>query len=161
MSQRRAAPTEPSEQLTKPLRERESQDRIEAALQRMAIRLDKVLSESIINQWYEDLGSYPIVAIEYAANECGEYLDRWPKWKQFKSYLTAWMDKCEERDKESPIPSPEEIQRRRREFKEWYDSPQANEVRQMVSALDKKMNEGRPRLYTQEEIERFRRKRKK
>lgn len=136
--------TETNGQVQRPLRE---QQLLDAALNRMSIRLDKVLSESAINQWHADLSTYPIAAIEYACDWCGLNLERWPKPKQFKDAINAWYGREEGREAEAPIPSREDVERQRRQFKEWYNSPQAAEIREMVSALDKKMNSGRPKLY--------------
>jgi hypothetical protein len=140
----KAMPTETNGQAQRPSSE---QDRIDLALHRMSIRLDKVLSESAINQWHQDLSGYDIRAIEFAADFCGLNLERWPKPKQFKEAINAWYGREEGREAEAPIPSREDVERQRRQFKEWYNSPQAAEIREMVSALDKKMNAGRPKLY--------------
>jgi hypothetical protein len=139
-------------QLMRPLPE---QDRIDSALKTMAIRLDKVLSESVISQWHADLGSYPIAAIEYAADWCGKNLERWPKWKQFTHAIGTWMQEREQASGQDFAPTAREIAKQRKAFYEWYNSPEAAEVRGMISALDKKMNSGKKRFYTQEELDRF------
>lgn len=94
-------------------------------------------------------------AIEYAADWCGKNLDRWPKLKQFMNAVNAWMGKREEEDGQFKLLGSAEIERRRREFQDWYRSEDGKEVRAMVQALDRKMNAGRPRLYTPEELKRF------
>jgi hypothetical protein len=140
----KAMPTETNGQAQRPSSE---QDRIDLALHRMSIRLDKVLSESAINQWHQDLSGFPIAAIEYACDWCGLNLERWPKPKQFKEAINAWYGREEGREAEAPIPSGAEIEQRRREWRQWYNSPEANDVRALVEQLDKKMNAGRPKLY--------------
>jgi hypothetical protein len=127
----------------------------------MAIRLDKVLTEPVVTQWHADLGSYPIAAIEFAADWCGKNLERWPRWKQFSHALGSWMGQREEEAGQTFIPTHQEIIRSRKKFMEWYNSPQAAEIRGMVRALDEKMNGNKPRLYTQEQLEGFRKARKK
>jgi len=149
----------PSQSLTtvQPMRPLPEQDRIDAALRQMAIRLDRVLTEPIINQWHNDLCRVPIAGIEYAADWCGRNLKRWPKLSEFFEAVNAWMGQCEQ-SAGPAVPSREEIARRRDEFQAWYRDPEAAPFRAMVAELDKKMLAGRPRLYTQEELERFRRK---
>lgn len=161
MPQQRATPTEPNVQSKTHLLEPGRSERVDSALQRMALRLDKVLSESAITQFHEDCGNYPIAAIEYAADWCGRNLERWPKFKQFQHALGSWMGQREEEAGQTFIPSHQEIVRSRKKFMEWYNSPQADEVRKMVKALDSKMNEGRPGKYTPGQLERFRKERKK
>jgi hypothetical protein len=139
-------------EMMRPLHE---QDRIDSALGKMAIRLDKVLTESVVSQWHADLGSYPIAAIEYAADWCGKNLEKWPKWKQFAHALGTWMQEQEQSTGRDFTPSHKELMQGRRRFNEWYNSPDAAEVREMIRALDNKMNEGRPRLYTQKELDSF------
>jgi hypothetical protein len=148
----KALPSATTDQLTRPLQE---QDRIESALRSMAIRLDKVLTEPVIRQWYQDLGTYPVAAIEYAADWCGRNLEKWPKWKQFAIALDVWLGCREEDAGQVRLPSRAEIERSRAEFRKWYNSPEAAYVRNLVQQLDKKMNTGRPRLYTPQELEGF------
>jgi hypothetical protein len=160
MPQQKVVPTERNAPSRTHLLEPGRSERIDNALQKMAIRLDKVLSESVINQFHEDCGSYPLAAIEYAADWCGKNLERWPKFKQFAYALGSWMQQQEESPGQVFIPSHHEIMQQRKKFMEWYNSPEAAEIRGMVRALDQKMNQSRPRLYTQEQLAEFRRKRR-
>jgi hypothetical protein len=125
--------------LTRPLDE---QDRIDFALVEMATRLDRTLTERIIEQWHKDLRCYPIAAIEFALDWCGTNLDRWPKLKQVRDAIGTWMGTRESGDGQVEL-TPQEISRRRKEFFDWFNSPAADEVRQSIRKLDDKMRMNR------------------
>lgn len=84
---RRSQP-ETKQQLIRPSNE---QERIDSALLLMATRLNKVLTERMIEMWHADLSVYPVDGIEWAFDSWGRNAKRLPVLSDITQLLNTWQ----------------------------------------------------------------------